>query len=431
MIIMPTVAKADMSADNAMSADLGTIITTPTPTTVTGTTVSVNNEIVQTATTISAPTPAQVGTSAALSGVINALVVGTIDANLNPGSENFCNALNQTLMNQSDNARASLAWNADSYAKNIGLRLEGKNEAQVALHGKALQSYKEGSGLLKNLTPKSTKEADQVMLSRFQAVARSSFVEMTVALKAKNPDTERIEKLSRLLDGSLECAYAYSADTDTNKNTITSIKTSLGGLVTSWDDTKSSFGIESTADTKNDFNFDVEAGDVTDEEIVSAPVSAGAVTTQEELKAYVGLLMKRDDHLRQVESDNDSIEVRYVVKGKFLGFIPVWVNATASVDTTGQVDIDYPWYKGLSSVKAKVDKDELTEGLTKARLIVKNDDGTQKTSEAASEMSMKYRAAALDALVGFMKAKLDTSISADVKTEVNDVPDVEIETSQS
>ena len=59
------------------------------------------------------------GTGSALTQVVNALIAGS----KNEG-EDFCKALDASLMKQSDNNRASLAWNASSYEKNINLKFQ-------------------------------------------------------------------------------------------------------------------------------------------------------------------------------------------------------------------------------------------------------------------------------------------------------------------
>lgn len=87
---------------------------------------------------------------------------------------------------------------------------------------------------------------------------------------------------------------------------------------------------------------DVDAGTV--EATISSP---SAVATRAQLSGYAAAEMKADSNIASIEAASDNVAVTYTQKAKLLGFIPVMVNATATVDAAGNVEVSYPWYAFL------------------------------------------------------------------------------------
>ena len=369
--------------------------------------------------------PFEVGTGDSLSRAVDGLISGTLEAGITTDSASFCDSLNQSLMKQSDELRASLAWNAESYKQNIDLRASGDTESQKALHEQARNAYKDGSTLLKTLAPSSTKESDSIMLSRFQALSRSSLVEMTIALKDKNANAERIDKLSKLLDGSLSCVEKYSGASEENTKNLETIKSSLQGVISSWNENKPSFGV-APEKAKEAFVLKVKTEDVVDINEETIPASSDKVSSSDDLKAFSARIIKTDDRVREVAFDDSSASLRYATRGKFLGFIPVWISPKVVVNSKGEVEVDYPWYSGLSSKKVKVSAEEVKLALEEVGLVAKD----QPVTDTPVEMSMQYRARAIEAMSAFLKIKIETPLKED-SSEVTPAPAEEVPASDS
>lgn len=356
--------------------------------------------------------PLEVGTGDSLSRAVDGLIAGTLDAGIAADSASFCDSLNQSLMKQSDGLRASLAWNAESYKQNIDLRASGDTDSQKALHEQARNAYKDGSALLKTLAPSSTKESDSIMLSRFQALSRSALVEMTIALKDKNADAERIDKLSKLLDGTISCVEKYAGASEENTQNLEAVKTSFKGVVSSWNENKPSFGV-APEKAKEAFSLKVKTADVGDVDENTIPASSDKVASADDLKAFTSRVIKSDDRVREVAFDDSSVALRYATRGKFLGFIPVWISPKVVINSVGEVEVDYPWYSSLSSKKVKISADEVKTALEEVGLVAKD----QPVTDTLIEMSMQYRARAVESISAFLKMKIE----APLKTDSSDV----------
>ncbi len=341
---------------------------------------------------------------------VDTLVLGTIGAGVTADSEDFCKVLDATLMKQSDEARASLAWNSTSYQKNIDLKYQGGNESQASLHESSQNAYKNASAHLKNLKPKSDTTIDAVMLSRYQAIARSALVELTMTLKAKTFDSSRADNIALLLNGSLKCIDAYSSSDESNAENLSSVKTSLGELVASWDVNKNSFGVEGES-VEESFYLEVSSKDTLTEED-KVPSSADEVMTKEDLSLYVRSLIQNNSSIKNVAIEDNSVTVKYATRGKLLGFIPVWLSPKTTVDTMGNVKVSYPWYSGISSKKVKLTADVVKKELTVLGLVAEEEPVTPVT-----EMSMQYRARLVESLDGVIKSGLEVKTDVDIDTE--------------
>lgn len=72
--------------------------------------------------------------------------------------------------------------------------------------------------------------------------------------------------------------------------------------------------------------------------------SAGDVSSQDDLRAYISAEMAADTDVEAVQTSSDTVSITYREPARLLGFIPVSLRATATVDATGDVSIHYPWY---------------------------------------------------------------------------------------
>jgi hypothetical protein len=117
--------------------------------------------------------------------------------------------------------------------------------------------------------------------------------------------------------------------------------------------------------------------------------------------------------VREVAFDDSSVALRYATRGKFLGFIPVWISPKVVINSVGEVEVDYPWYSSLSSKKVKISADEVKTALEEVGLVAKD----QPVTDALIEMSMQYRARAVESISAFLKMKIE----APLKTDSSDV----------
>lgn len=82
----------------------------------------------------------------------------------------------------------------------------------------------------------------------------------------------------------------------------------------------------------------------------SAAVTAGSVVTKNDLSAYVASQMAADANLISVNAAPDHVAVTYAEPVTLLGCIPINIDATVTVDSSGTISIAYPWWAfGASS----------------------------------------------------------------------------------
>lgn len=73
------------------------------------------------------------------------------------------------------------------------------------------------------------------------------------------------------------------------------------------------------------------------------------VTTNGQLNAYADGIMHADPNILNVNLSDTSVAMTYKVPGRFLGFIPVTIKATATVNQDGTVTVSHPWYDFLTA----------------------------------------------------------------------------------
>ncbi len=71
---------------------------------------------------------------------------------------------------------------------------------------------------------------------------------------------------------------------------------------------------------------------------------ASEVHSELDFKHFVAHKAKADAHIKSVDVKDGMVEVGYEESGKWFGFIPGDVEAKASADVKGNIDVAYPWY---------------------------------------------------------------------------------------
>ena len=68
------------------------------------------------------------------------------------------------------------------------------------------------------------------------------------------------------------------------------------------------------------------------------------VHSEIDFKHFVAHKAKADARIKSVEVNGGKVEVEYEESGKWFGFLSGKVNAHASADVKGNVEVKYPWY---------------------------------------------------------------------------------------
>ncbi|MDB5238100.1 MAG: hypothetical protein JWM46_370 [Candidatus Kaiserbacteria bacterium] len=157
---------------------------------------------------------------------------------------------------------------------------------------------------------------------------------------------------------------------------------------------------------------------------------ASDVQSSADLKAYVASQMKSDSNLSAVEANSSDVAVTYKQRGRFLGFIPVTVKATAMVDQNGQVSLKYPWYTFLTAtdradLQAKLQAS--VDAMTKTSATTAGGSGTtpnaNATANANANASFKLTADTQARIVAemrrIMNEELNGSTSANAQANAS------------
>ncbi len=132
-----------------------------------------------------------------------------------------------------------------------------------------------------------------------------------------------------------------------------------------------------------------------------------AVHSVDELSVLAQAAVDSDVNIEAVEFEPETTEIRYRYPGKFFGFIPVRPVLRATVDSKGDVQVQYPWYEiFVRRPVASVESDISSE--TKAKLIT-----------LAAQGEIDAQAKAFVSLSNVLKAKHEVVADVDVEVDAN------------
>ncbi|HEU5114745.1 MAG TPA: hypothetical protein VFT82_03190, partial [Candidatus Paceibacterota bacterium] len=98
-------------------------------------------------------------------------------------------------------------------------------------------------------------------------------------------------------------------------------------------------------------SIDMNESDIQDASSSDAVSSEGEVKTDNDLKSFVGNVMKENDSIKHVSVASTTANVEYARPAKILGLIPATAFETASVsiDSEGRpvITVDRPWWSFL------------------------------------------------------------------------------------
>ena len=125
--------------------------------------------------------------------------------------------------------------------------------------------------------------------------------------------------------------------------------------------------------------LDIESGAT----VLDEPLSVSSVM---DFLAYARSVIDEDDNVLRIEAGDDNVSLWYRIPARFFGIIPSEVSAKVSVQKSGAVSIEHPWWHGFfytedigSSIEndlsntagtiARTDEGEIFSSNTKARLL--------------------------------------------------------------
>lgn len=245
------------------------------------------------------------------------------------------------------------------------------------------------------------------------------------------------------------------ASTDANVGFGSSIKAMLSGLVNG---TVSGSADAETADgTDQDSSASVGLGTVLETILVTrADIASGkvqatsdntfAVGSDADLKGFIAAHVQNDSNVEAIEYTSDTISVTYSDKARLFAILPVTVQATATVDANGSVEVSYPWYSFLmatnkDAIEAKVQQrvqgvlgaaagtgaDARAAADAQAALQAENgsvnvdagasaEAAARLTAQAQARLIAEVKAAMAEALAD---AESATDVQADVRADAN------------
>ena len=136
------------------------------------------------------------------------------------------------------------------------------------------------------------------------------------------------------------------------------------------------------------------------------------VQSEQDLENFAKGILINDENVEEISSDEDSVEVRYRVPAKFLGFfettLPVTVVAKKAQGELGEgVRVHFPWYRFLFGVPDEVSETSLETSVSSAVTADLDSDGALDFAVSARLYS---------AISNVLKTKHDT-----VKNSINNI----------
>lgn len=136
-------------------------------------------------------------------------------------------------------------------------------------------------------------------------------------------------------------------------------------------DVHAEYGLETA-----EFHMDLrthEEGDAKEESTTAEIDSPMKVHSAHEFEHFVEHKAKADERIKGVDLKDGKIEVEYEESAKLFGFIPMMVNAHATGDAKGTIEVKYPWYhifmkKKISSASLQ---SEIARALAAKRMAAK------------------------------------------------------------
>ncbi len=189
-----------------------------------------------------------------------------------------------------------------------------------------------------------------------------------------------------------------SASVTTNASTSASDDTSAAGSMSD-SQSASMEGGSVISITRADVSAAVGGG---------ATVTPSSVQTGDTLSAYASSVVQTDADVDSARLSDSAVSLGYKARAKLFGIIPVFVNATATVNADGGTTISYPWYAFLATTNSdslKTDVEAATASTVQAN--------------TSTSFSAQTQAQLLDEMHAAMKASLQASLAAEGSTDAS------------
>ncbi len=222
----------------------------------------------------------------------------------------YCEAVDRAFMRQAPLVRASFAWDAESYKDSFSAIDKTVAEKQYGADG--VNGYVAIGTEVAGLTAKEGALV-AIQASRAKAIMRSSMLALLLDGKA-NETT--IANLKSLYSAGERCVAFFSNDTKTTEVLAKTHKIVLEESVT----------------VTVDETVSVSAKDLTGEARTVPKVTS--VGTRTELREYSLAVLANNPEIRSITATKDVVTVKFVERGRFLGFIPTWITRKVTVTPT-------------------------------------------------------------------------------------------------
>lgn len=137
-------------------------------------------------------------------------------------------------------------------------------------------------------------------------------------------------------------------------------------------------------------------------------VAATEVHGDADLSGFVASTINADENVARVETSADKVSVTYKQNAKLFGFIPVTLDATATVDAEGTMDVKYPWYAFLAVTNEADLEADLQSRVDSVFALGAN-------AEASAELGASTQAHLINEIRAVMAAGLDADASASAR----------------
>jgi len=211
--------------------------------------------------------------------------------------------------------------------------------------------------------------------------------------------------LSGIVDSEISTQVKNVVETLIGVDATTSV--SGGATVNATNGTNTNASADTNADATAGISvITISRADVEGGNTETSVIAASSVRTQADLSGYVAAQIVADENISEVEASAQDVSVTYAQRAKLFGFVPVHVEATATVMADGSVDVSYPWYAFLmttNEAELEASLHESVEG--SAALAATADASVGFDSQAQAELVNEIRTT--------MEAELEAALAAE------------------
>lgn len=133
------------------------------------------------------------------------------------------------------------------------------------------------------------------------------------------------------------------------------------------------------------------------------------VRTSADLSGYVTTTVRSDENVQAVEAASNKVSLTYKQHARFLGFIPVTLNARAEVDAAGNVEVKYPWYS-IFAVTDRATLESKVQNSVNATLGTKG--SLSGDADASASLTVEQQAKVVAAVRAVMRDAFDAAADA-------------------